>query len=760
MERKAALTAIRETLSQLEPVVASFCAKADAGEADPNKRLYGASTVANVRTLRKKLDSLADAIASDAEKIDAEFAAYEAEQEKINSEKLATLAEAARVEENRLAEERRVELEEAERRKKEAMEKEARSLAEKASELAKTKAAAAMVEKAKKEAEAAAEEARKQKEKEAKEALERAAAAAKAEADLKASKAPPPSLNISLTVKTTRGKSLSLTNVPPDCQVAHLKTLIANAHAVPVPNQRLIFQGRLLSDAKPIAEYRIVDGSAVHLVENGRAAATASVKSAASLNKPTVPPGTVCHLINGKAQFQEIAKNCGQHRMIVVDWSAKWCGPCQMIAPVYERLAARFSDVTFLSVDTEASPANSQFAAFKGISAYPTFHYYINGNCVHQFSGARASEIEAGINTYRKMVVLPSTTGGSSSGSSVASEGPFPAGSLTKNLFQALTTLKNNCPASEFIVAVRTLLTFVRNVVDNPGEEKYQKVRSGNSVFQSRLGTKAGGMDCMRAFGFRETEINGDTFLVLSAGHAMNPEFATVKTQLEQALAAAGGSSSAPAPAARSVPSSSTRSVPSTTAVPNEGLGVDNNVPNLRNILGDSAGTGSVNYEAAIRSVRDNPELMNIAAELITDPSAFSALMEAQAAFQSGDTASIERIQSNPALYRISRALMSNPMFLEALMGGAGEGMAGMAGRQGMQTPGTGVGQGGADTNATPGQNGGQTRAPAQPPLAGAPTTTEEEERLFQEAIRLSMQENNGADSTDQQAKKDSDSSK
>jgi thioredoxin 2 len=71
---------------------------------------------------------------------------------------------------------------------------------------------------------------------------------------------------------------------------------------------------------------------------------------------------------------------------VVVDFWAEWCGPCKMMAPVYERVAAELEpNFRFLKVDTEAEPG---LAAQYGIRSIPTLMVFKNGTVAAQRAGA------------------------------------------------------------------------------------------------------------------------------------------------------------------------------------------------------------------------------------------------------------------------------------------------------------------------------------------------------------------------------------
>lgn len=75
------------------------------------------------------------------------------------------------------------------------------------------------------------------------------------------------------------------------------------------------------------------------------------------------------------ATFEELVLKA--ERPVVVDFWAAWCGPCKLVAPELEKLAAKYDgSVDVVKVDVDANPRLSQ--AFN-ILSIPTIAFFKPG---------------------------------------------------------------------------------------------------------------------------------------------------------------------------------------------------------------------------------------------------------------------------------------------------------------------------------------------------------------------------------------------
>jgi thioredoxin 1 len=78
-----------------------------------------------------------------------------------------------------------------------------------------------------------------------------------------------------------------------------------------------------------------------------------------------------------------------ENEIVVVDFWAEWCGPCRAFKPVFEKAAAKHTDVAFAACDTEAEP---ELAGAFQIRSIPTVMVFRQKVLVFAQPGALPAE--------------------------------------------------------------------------------------------------------------------------------------------------------------------------------------------------------------------------------------------------------------------------------------------------------------------------------------------------------------------------------
>ncbi len=78
-------------------------------------------------------------------------------------------------------------------------------------------------------------------------------------------------------------------------------------------------------------------------------------------------------------------KNIGGETPIIVDFWATWCGPCQFMLPVFERISKKYKTLRFARVNVDDAPGISQRY---GVYSIPTFLVFKDGEPVDKAMGA------------------------------------------------------------------------------------------------------------------------------------------------------------------------------------------------------------------------------------------------------------------------------------------------------------------------------------------------------------------------------------
>ena len=90
-----------------------------------------------------------------------------------------------------------------------------------------------------------------------------------------------------------------------------------------------------------------------------------------------------------------LAEIVSSENIVVVQYSAGWCGNCRIMKPKFKKMAAENENVTFVIADAENFPESRKLAKVDNL---PTFAAFRNGELVNQVQTNKAEILTELIN--------------------------------------------------------------------------------------------------------------------------------------------------------------------------------------------------------------------------------------------------------------------------------------------------------------------------------------------------------------------------
>jgi hypothetical protein len=146
------------------------------------------------------------------------------------------------------------------------------------------------------------------------------------------------------------------------------------------------------------------------------------------------------------------------------------------------------------------------------------------------------------------------------------------------------------------------------NIIDNPMEEKYRKVKVHNAAFGKRLGNLVGGRQAVLGVGFQQTtDESGTQIYLMEASADAWPALQRAKETLEQAVAQARRASAA--------------------APPPHPFASSGGMPNNNSFRPNAAG-GAGAGAGMQPGMQPNPMAASMAEDILSNPEAFQSMMQ------------------------------------------------------------------------------------------------------------------------------------
>ncbi|TKY88904.1 hypothetical protein EX895_002145 [Sporisorium graminicola] len=130
--------------------------------------------------------------------------------------------------------------------------------------------------------------------------------------------------------------------------------------------------------------------------------------------------------VSSAAEFDGELNTAGS-KLVVVDFHATWCGPCKVIAPIFQRLVSQYTNVVFLKVDVDrVQPVAQKYS----VRAMPTFLFLKNKSVVDTLQGADPNRLSALVKQHSSGASSAFSGAGQTLSGSSTSSRPFGARSV------------------------------------------------------------------------------------------------------------------------------------------------------------------------------------------------------------------------------------------------------------------------------------------------------------------------------------------
>lgn len=126
---------------------------------------------------------------------------------------------------------------------------------------------------------------------------------------------------------------------------------------------------------------------------------TATKSSAAAAASPKAAKSKEVIAFHSSSKWMEYIKASKQsNKLIVIFFTATWCGPCRSMEPTIKELAAKYTDIDLVKIDVdELFNVSCEY----GIQTMPTFLFMKNGKEIDKVAGARKQDLQMKIEQHR-----------------------------------------------------------------------------------------------------------------------------------------------------------------------------------------------------------------------------------------------------------------------------------------------------------------------------------------------------------------------